>query len=849
MANVKITELTAETNPVSTDVLPIVDVSADTTKKVTIADLLENAGNGSAGSPAFAFDGDSDTGMYRVDTNKLGFATAGTGRLFIDANGNIGIGTATPGYFFHVRNASAFSTNFEVTGKGEFRIIPAVDANGHAIRFGGSSGGTTEPRILRFLTSGDVERMRLDSSGRLLLGTSSATNYANRTGMFQIAGGSNTHMALARSTDDNNESSFTFAKSRGTQASPTSVNDDDTLGRLRFAGFDGTDYNSIAAEIKVAVDGTPGTNDMPGRLIFSTTADGSSSPTTRMVIDSGGRVGVGTTSPGANLDIRGSGHNPTINLVRTDAQTAGGIQLASGDNANYVQSLGAKDFQISTNSSEKLRVTSAGNVGIGTSSPGSLLELRKNEATRLRLTRTNAVSNYCQIEAAGSNSEQLTITTDPTGQGSGFIAFENNGSERMRLDSSGNVGIGTNSPVARLHAKVDGTGTDIQKWTADLGVNTRDMVVKSPAADNNDDPFTFQTSNSIAFQIDTSEAVRIDAAGRLGVGTNNPQSVLHTTGTRDYTGTTPTKSSYDNNFQSGNAYVAIGQSNSIPAIQGHGSGTSFNLALAPNAGNVAIGSTDADSALTVKARTNIPPFKVSGPSSEFARIDPLGRLLVGTSAYTSAGDSFSPENLVYVENAGDSGFQTFVGIANRSDTVGASIVLGKTRGTAVGSNTIVQDNDQLGIVKFVGADGVDRSPVAAAIECEVDGTPGSNDMPGRLVFQTTSDSGASPTTRMTIDSQGALNIFNGTAPTASATNGVKLYAQDVSSSSELKVRDEAGNVTTLSPHNFDLIPEGPSEDMAWSYYSERDGKRINVDMLKAIRLLEQLSGEQLVFTS
>ena len=95
----------------------------------------------------------------------------------------------------------------------------------------------------------------------------------------------------------------------------------------------------------------------------------------------------------------------------------------------------------------------------------------------------------------------------------------------------------------------------------------------------------------------------------------------------------------------------------------------------------------------------------------------------------------------------------------------------------------------------------------------------------------------------------ALTLFNGTAPSASVTNGVVLYAQDVSSSSELKVRDEAGNVTTLSPHNFDLIPEGPSEDMAWSYYSEKDGKRINVDMLKAVRLLEQLSGEQLVFTS
>ena len=93
----------------------------------------------------------------------------------------------------------------------------------------------------------------------------------------------------------------------------------------------------------------------------------------------------------------------------------------------------------------------------------------------------------------------------------------------------------------------------------------------------------------------------------------------------------------------------------------------------------------------------------------------------------------------------------------------------------------------------------------------------------------------------------ALAIFNGTAPAASVTNGVVLYAEDVSASSELKVRDEAGNITTLSPHNFELIPEGPSEDLAWSYYSERDGKRINVDMLKAIRVLEQLSGTKLVY--
>ena len=93
---------------------------------------------------------------------------------------------------------------------------------------------------------------------------------------------------------------------------------------------------------------------------------------------------------------------------------------------------------------------------------------------------------------------------------------------------------------------------------------------------------------------------------------------------------------------------------------------------------------------------------------------------------------------------------------------------------------------------------------------------------------------------------GCFHVFNVVAPTGSVTNGVILYSEDVAASAELKVRDEAGNITTLSPHNFDLIPEGPSEDMAWAYHSEKDGTRINVDMLKAIRVLEELSGETLV---
>lgn len=93
----------------------------------------------------------------------------------------------------------------------------------------------------------------------------------------------------------------------------------------------------------------------------------------------------------------------------------------------------------------------------------------------------------------------------------------------------------------------------------------------------------------------------------------------------------------------------------------------------------------------------------------------------------------------------------------------------------------------------------------------------------------------------------SLVLFNGTAPTGSVVNGVVVFAQDVASSSELRVRDEAGNVTTLSPHNFSLIPGGPSEDMAWSYYSERGDRKVNIDMMKLARAVERLTGEKLVY--
>jgi hypothetical protein len=92
-----------------------------------------------------------------------------------------------------------------------------------------------------------------------------------------------------------------------------------------------------------------------------------------------------------------------------------------------------------------------------------------------------------------------------------------------------------------------------------------------------------------------------------------------------------------------------------------------------------------------------------------------------------------------------------------------------------------------------------------------------------------------------------LVIENGTAPTTSPNDSVTLYSEDVAASAELKVRDESGAVTVLSPHS-EVYGHKLSEDMAWSFYSERAGKYVWVDMLRVVRLLEKMTGEDLAFT-
>jgi hypothetical protein len=111
-----------------------------------------------------------------------------------------------------------------------------------------------------------------------------------------------------------------------------------SVGQISFNGADGTDFR-IAATITGQIDGTPGANDMPGRIVLSTTAPGASAPTTRMTIDSSGRMLVGTSTAhnvgGALGNAQFSGAGTQVHFVSTSTSPSY-VNLAAGSSGTDV---------------------------------------------------------------------------------------------------------------------------------------------------------------------------------------------------------------------------------------------------------------------------------------------------------------------------------------------------------------------------------------------------------------------------------------------------------------------------------------------------------------------------------
>lgn len=167
-----------------------------------------------------------------------------------------------------------------------------------------------------------------------------------------------------------------------------------------------------------------------------------------------------------------------------------------------------------------------------------------------------------------------------------------------------------------------------------------------------------------------------------------------------------------------------------------------------------------------------------------------GNVLAGHSAAITMQESIVPRAQMHGTNTSGS---SYAGVRWSADASAPQVTLGKSRG-AIGVHTVVQSGDSLGRIRFEGSDG-DEFIRGAQVEAFVDGTPGNNDMPTRLVLSTTSDGASSATERMRIDSNGNPIFLPATAtpPTLTVNGQITLT---LTSNTNLRISARGSDGTT-----------------------------------------------------
>ena len=479
---------------------------------------------------------DKSTGRIGIGTNvpsaalEVG-ATAGTGiGVSIHENGNAGFtGIVTVGGTLEATSAvvgSAVTINntginitgvatvnsVEITGGG---AVIGLDITTRNLNVSGVSTFANDLAVGVSTLFADV------SEGRIGIGTDVPAS------TLDVAGGLTANSAKIEDLTENrvviagtdgeleDDSNFTFdgAMLKVGTAATIAVN-----GNAAFAGIVtvGGDLNVIG---DIVYDEVTGRNlNITG---FSTFADDVNIGVSTFFADvSAGRVGIGTDIPANILHLSSTG-TPTIQI--TDEDNSGIVKIENGSgslflNADTGNTVGNSRIQFGIDGSEKLRIDSSGRVGIGTDDPGA----QSSSANNL-VVADFAGEGGITIKN-GSDSSGNIFFADEAGAAQGriqynhvnnYLRFHTDGdNERLRIDSSGRIGIGTNNPAEELHL-------NFAEPTIRLEDSDNNRYAQINAANGNlrfdADQGNEQANTEIAFRIDGSNVLTITDAADIGV--------------------------------------------------------------------------------------------------------------------------------------------------------------------------------------------------------------------------------------------------------------------------------------------------------------------------------------------
>ena len=434
----------------------------------------------------------------------------------------------------------------------------------------------------------------------------------------------------------------------------------------------------------------------------------------------------------------------TAGTVTTGIATATGLDVAdkithTGDANTAIRFPSADTFTVETGGSERLRVSSSGLVGIGTITNWSPFDLQVKGGVGI----SSGTTGHQALSITSSSIQSLVI-------GSAYTKLYLN-------PDGGPLLIGT---TTEGHANADNltiAGAAHAGVTVRSGTSNNGSVFFSDGTSGVDEyrgwiQYT-HTSDYLTFGTNAGERFRINQYGMVGLSVTSPDALLSVLAQNSNTPPFVIQNpSNDENFTISTYY----DGNGLYA----GIGANYKL---NSGGSSVVDTTDHKTAgIFIDARNHgaisFETNNAGSQPSERARIDSNGQVLIGTN--TNRGlNGHDPKLQITGTTYSNS---TVSIINNANDATGSYLFFVKQRSGAVGGSTVVANNDIIGECRFNAGDGTDIDSLSARIMCHVDGTPGSNDTPGRLTFLTTKDGDNSCTERLRITSKGRIGLSDTT---------------------------------------------------------------------------------------